>query len=512
MENSRTNHVVKNLIMSIINIIIGAILPFFVRTLMIKCLGSEYMGLNNFCSAILYALNASDLGVSNAFAYQLYKPVEQKNSEEICKLLRFYKKVYLIIGICILIVGLCLMPFLRYFIKSDIPQGINIQFVFLLYLLNTVIGYLTFAYKNTLLTADQRRDWILGLSTLSFLFIYGSQIILIITRHYYISVFVLPFFTFIENLLLNIIIRKQYPMYFPKGTVSIETRNSIKKDIFAVLIYRVRDISRNSFDNVVISTFAGLVILSNFQNYYAIFNIPFLMLSIFSSSFAPSIGNYAVTHNKEEVFHIYRKSAFIQATVAGWFAICYGFLIGDFIGDIWLGEEYRLSAFTAFLFAVYIYVLGENYTLKTIRESIGLLNYGKQWAILEMISNLALNIGLMAYMGVEGILCGTIFSMLFISIPAENYIIYKHYFRGMFRERLRMILENVIWIVITVILVFLLMKVSPLTSIIGFIYKVCVCALIPFLTLFVIFRKSEDLRYIVNMIKIGLRKSSVNNQ
>ena len=118
----------------------------------------------------------------------------------------------------------------------------------------------------------------------------------------------------------------------------------------------------------------------------------------------------------------------------------------------------------------------------------------------------------MAYMGVEGILCGTIFSMLFISIPAENYIIYKHYFRGMFRERLRMILENVIWIVITVILVFLLMKVSPLTSIIGFIYKVCVCALIPFLTLFVIFRKSEDLRYIVNMIKIGLRKSSVNNQ
>ena len=33
---------------------------------------------------------------------------------------------------------------------------------------------------------------------------------------------------------------------------SIETRNSIKKDIFAVLIYRVRDISRNSFDNVVI--------------------------------------------------------------------------------------------------------------------------------------------------------------------------------------------------------------------------------------------------------------------
>lgn len=505
MENSRTNYVIRNLIMSLINIIVGALLPFFVRTLMIKCLGSDYMGLNNFCSAILYTLNASDLGVSSAFAYKLYKPMEEKYADEICRLLRFYKKVYFIIGTSIFLAGLCLMPFLGYFIESDIPQGISIQFVFLLYLLNTVTGYLTFAYKNTLLTADQRRDYILGLSTLSFLFIYGSQIVLIITRHYYISVFVLPFFTFLENILLSIITRKKYPMYFPKGVVSLETRKLIKKDIFAVLIYRIRDISRNSFDNVVISSFAGLVVLSNFQNYYSIFNIPFLMLSISSTSFAPSIGNYAVTHSKTEVFNIYRKSAFIQAVMAGWFAVCYGFLIGDFIG-IWLGEEYRLSSLTAFLFAVYICILGENYTLKTIRESVGLLNYGKQWAVLEMISNLALNIGLMAYMGVEGILCGTVFSMLFISIPAENYIVYKYYFKGMFKERVKMIVSNIVWVLVTAALVFILCSLAPQRYFVRFIYKACVCAVVPLLTLTLSFGRSEEFKYIINMLKSLIEK------
>lgn len=506
MEHSRTNHVIRNLIMSLVNIAVGAVLPFFVRTLMIKCLGSDYMGLNNFCSAILYALNASDLGVSSAFAYQLYKPMEEKNTEEIRVLLQFYRKVYAVIGICILAGGLCIMPFLGYFIKSDIPQGISIQFVFLLYLLNTVTGYLTFAYKNTLLTADQRRDWILGLSTLSFLFIYGSQMILILSGHYYLSVFALPFFTLFENILLSIITRKKYPMYFPKGQIAPDTRNLIKKDIFAVLIYRIRDISRNSFDNIVISTFAGLVVLSNFQNYYAIFNIPFLMLSIFSTSFAPSIGNYAVGHNKDEVFGIYRKSAFVQAAVAGWFAICYGFLIGDFVGNIWLGETYRLSPATAFLFAVYICLLGENYTLKTIRESVGLLRYGKQWALLEMISNLALNIGLMAYMGVEGILCGTIFSMLFISIPAENYIVYKYYFKGMFGARLKMIMEDIIWVSITSVIVFVLCNMQPADYIAGFIYKACICAVIPLVTLIVFFGRSKDFKYIINMIKSRIGK------
>lgn len=481
-------------------------MPFAVRTLMIKCLGSEYMGLNNFCAAILYALNATDLGVSNAFAYKLYKPIVRKDTNEICRLLNFYRKVYFAIGVVFFIAGLCMMPFLKYLINCDIPKGINIQLVFLLYLINTVIGYLMFAYKNIILAADQRKDYTLALATLSFVLIYGSQIVMILTRHYYLSVCALPFFTLIENILVNLLTKRKYPEYVPKGRIDSDTKNSIKKDIFAVLVYRVRDISRNSLDSVVISAFAGLVVVSNFQNYYTIFNVPFLLLGIFYTSFAPSIGNYAVTHDKEQVFNIYRKSAFVQSIMAGWFAICYGFLIEDFIVDIWLGGEYKFSKMAAFLFAVYIYLLGENYTLKTIRESIGLLNYGKQWAVLEMVSNLALNIGLMAYMGVEGILCGTIISMLFISIPAENYIVYRHYFKGMFRKRLRMIAENLFWTALTAVIVVAVCSLAPEIHFVKFVYKTCVCIVVPIFTMFLIFSKNDDFMYIVNMVKSFIAK------
>ena len=52
------------------------------------------MGLNNLCTSILYVLNAADLGVANAFAFRLYKPMAQKDTDEVCRLLNFYKKVY----------------------------------------------------------------------------------------------------------------------------------------------------------------------------------------------------------------------------------------------------------------------------------------------------------------------------------------------------------------------------------------------------------------------------------
>lgn len=501
LERSRTNHVIRNLIMSVLNIIVGTIMPFMVRTLTIKYLGSEYMGLNNVCSSILYAINATDLGVSGAFAYKLYKPVAEKNTDEICRLLNYYKKVYFAIGIIFAFAGLCFMPFFEYFINSDIPQGINVQVVFFIYLLNTVLGYITFAYKNILLAADQRKDCTLALATFSFVLIYGSQILLIVNKQYYLSVCALPIFTFVENILVDIVTKRMYPNYIPKGVISQKTKDEIKKDVFAVLVYRIRDISRNSFDSIVISSFAGLIVLSNYQNYYTIFNVPFLLLGICYTAFAPSIGNYALTHNKEQVFEIYRKSAFVQSVMAGWFAICYGVLIEDFIVDIWLSEQNKLPLNIALLFSVYIYLVGENYTLKTIRESVGLLNYGKQWALLEMIVNLTLNIVLMAYMGVTGVLCGTIFSMLFISIPAENYIVYRYYFKGMFIERLKMILCNLTWVAITVVISLFFCKMAPEQFLIKFIYKVFICILIPGLTLIILFFKNTDFLYIVNIIK-----------
>ena len=460
MEQLRTKYVMRNIIFALINVVVGTVLPFFVRTYTIKYLGSEYMGLNNLCASILNVLMATDLGVANAFAFRLYKPMALGDKEEICRLLNFYRNIYFVIGMVILGIGMIILPFFKCFISGNIPQDVNVYIIFFLYLLNTVISYTVFAYKNLIFTADQRKDYESITSSITMGLLYVSQIVLIRFRLYYISVCALPTFALLANLLRDAIARRKYPDYIPRGNISRDEIWVLTKDIFSVAVYKFRDISRNAFDNIVISTFMGLIVLCNYQNYYMIFYVPVWILYIFYSSILPSVGNFVVSNDKDKVYGIYKKNVFIMSIMAAWFAISYCFLIQDFI-IVWLGAEFQLSKASAILFSVYIYLYGESMIIKIMRESIGLWNQGRIWAVVEMLANLVLNVLLGLWLGVEGIILATIISMLFISIPTENRIIFTQYFTEKGMDKIKNMSVNALWTMSTAFIVGMLCHYAP---------------------------------------------------
>lgn len=506
MEQPRTKNVIRNLASAFLTGIVGTFLPFFVRTYTIKFLGSEYMGLNNLCSSILYVLSATDLGVANAFAYRLYKPIAEGNKEEVCRLLGFYRKIYLAIGMVIFGVGIAILPFFKYFISQNIPDNVNIYFVFFLYLINTVISYCFLAYKNLIFSADQRKDYESMTTTITFAILYLGQIVLVRMHEYYLSVCMLPISTLICNILRNWIAVRKYPDYVPQGSISRSEMAVLKKDIFSVAVYKFRDISRNAFDNIVISAFAGLVVLSNYQNYYMVLTVPVWMLSIVYMSVLPSVGNFAVSNSSEEMYGIYKKNAFILSFLSAWFAICFCFLIQDFI-VIWLGAEFRLSWTAAILFSVYIYVHGEAMNIKIMRESIGLWDQGRIWAGIEMMTNILLNVLLIIWLGVEGIILATILSIVLISIPVENRIIFRQYFEGKGIDKLKSMMVNVIWAVCTAVVVGILCQFAPHIQYVSFAYKVCVCTLVPPLSCLVCFYRTEEFQFVKDTLVSMFRRS-----
>lgn len=505
LKQSRMDYVIRNLICSLLNSVIGTILPFFVRTFTIRYLGSEYMGLNSFCVSVLYILNAADLGVSNAFAFRLYRPMAEKNMDEVCRLLSFYRRVYAAIGITIFCTGICLMPFLENLISSDLPVGVSIYAVFFLYLVNTALSYVLYAYESLIFLADQRNDYESNICSASFILLYGSQIIFIFRRQYYFSVVMFPICTLLQNMIRNAVVKKKYPKCIPLGQISKETKRSMRKDILSVAVYKLRDISRNAFDNIVISATAGLVVLSDYQNYYTVFTLPNLLLSIFYNSIQPSMGNCVATESRDEVHGIYQKNIFALLFLGGWFAICYVFLIHDFI-TIWLGTEYVMSNSLAVLFAVYTYLQAENLQARLMRESAGLWNHGRMFAALEIAANLILNIVLMSWLGVEGIILATILSMLLISIPVENYMIYKYYFKNQFFRRLKLEIFNLAWVAGTAVLVGLLCSLAPGGNRIKFLYKACICTLVPPASLAVCFHRKEEFVFMKDVMMKMLHK------
>ena len=498
----RTTNVIKNMIAELLMGLVGTVFPFIVRTCIIKHLGSEYMGLNNLCSSVLHVLSAADLGVANIFAFRLYKPIAVGDKEEVCRLLSFYRKVYFAIGLFILCVGIAILPFFKYFISQNIPEGLNIHLVFFLYLINTVISYTIFAYKNLIFIAAQKKIYESLTTLIAYVLLYTSQIMLILARKYYISVCMLPISTLFVNILRNEIARREYPDYIPHGAVSKEVITELKRDIFSVAVYTLRDFSRDAFDNIVISAFMGLIILSNYQNYCMIMTVPVWILKMFYAVILPSVGNYAISNSLENVYGIYKKNVFIISFLAGWFAICYCFLIQDAI-IIWLGADFRLSWMAAILFSTYIYLYGETMIIKITRESIGLWNQGKVWAGIEMTANLVLNVILVNWIGVEGIVLATVISMMFIGIPVENRIIFRRYFTGKGTDKLRGASVNMVWMLCTACIVGLLCSIAPHVQYVSFVYKLCVCALVPPLSCMLCFHRTEEFQF-VKAVAVGM--------
>lgn len=137
----RTQNTLRNIVFGIVNKIVMLAFPFIIRTLIIYYIGIQYAGLNNLFVSILQVLNLSELGFSSAIVYSMYKPVAENDIKKIGTLLNYFKKIYLIIGLIILGIGIMIMPLIPYLIKDSYPSDVNLYILYLLFLVNTCISY-----------------------------------------------------------------------------------------------------------------------------------------------------------------------------------------------------------------------------------------------------------------------------------------------------------------------------------------------------------------------------------
>ena len=121
-SESRKFNSIKNVVFGYGNQILTLILSFVTRTVFIKTLGEDYLGINGLFSDVLMMLSMADLGFGTAMTYSFYKPIAEGDEKRIAALIYFYKKVYNIIAIAVAAIGLLIVPFLKYLVNLD--QGI----------------------------------------------------------------------------------------------------------------------------------------------------------------------------------------------------------------------------------------------------------------------------------------------------------------------------------------------------------------------------------------------------
>lgn len=444
MENeSRTKSSIKNIIFSFGYQILVLILGFVNRTIFINILGVNYLGISGLFSDILNMLSLADLGFSVALTYSMYKPLAEHDYKRLAGLTNLYKKVYRIIAIAVTIIGLSLIPFLKYLVHLSRPIP-NLQLYYILFLANTVASYLV-VYKTSILTADQK-DYVLSKyrGIFSFFQTLFMTLFLWLTHNYTVYLCVQVFFTYAVNFYCSHVAEKEYPFIKEKVELPFSEVKDIFKNLYSVFLYKISGVLLNATDNTLISILVNTSMVGYYSNYSMIItNVTNLINTLFYSLTA-SLGNLVVKEKAERRYHVFQMIQSVSVILST-ICICgFTFLIQDFI-RLWLGSKFVLdySILIAIILNFYLSII--LLPVWVYREATGLYQQTKYIMVITAILNLALSIWWGNLWGVAGIIFASVVARVTTYVWFEPVLLFKEYFNMSSWVYFRGILKSIIF-------------------------------------------------------------------
>lgn len=460
--------------------IAAMVMPFVVRTIFIRVLDAEYLGISSLFSSVLMVLSLTELGFSSAIVYHMYKPIAEDDTATINALLHYYKTVYRVVGCIILGVGCLLIPVLPYLAKGSVPGDISLTAVYLIYLVNTAASYFLYSYYSTLISAFQRQDLISKTNVLISFAMYAIQIICLLTvRNYYAYIGIMPLFTVLNNLRIRAVARRVFPAYHPEGKLDAALKADIRKKVSGMAISKVSGVSRNAFDSIFISMFLGLADTAMYNNYYYIMNAISGVMMIITSSIMAGIGNSVATDTVENNYQNMKKMNFLYMWLSGWCTVCLLCLYQPFM-KLWMGEKLMFPFGTVILLCSYFYLLKTGSIRFIYAETNGIWWESRYRAILEAVSNIILNYVLGKYFGVNGIIIATLLSLFFINFIYGSQIVFKYYFgKEKIKEYYNTNIKYAAATVFAAAVTFVLCSRISWEGLIGLFLKAVICVIVP---------------------------------
>lgn len=429
MKNSRTANTAKNALFGLASQIINIIISFISRTVFIYVLGVEYLGINGLFTNILMLLSFAELGIGNAIIYSMYKPLAINDKEKIKSLMALYAKAYKVIGLFVFVTGLLIIPFMDYIIKDAPNIKENINFIYILFLLNTSLSYF-FVYKKSIITADQKNYVVIFYQQVFKIIQTVAQIVfLLITGEYIIFLIIQILTTLLDNIYVSRKADKMYPFLLERTIKPLdkEERDSIFSNVKALFLYKFGSVILNGTDNVIISAIIGLTAVGLNSNYVLIISAITALSGQIMNGFTASVGNLNAVGTQESKERVFNKMFFVSAWIYGFCAVGLFLFLNKFI-ILWIGDSYIFSDLVVFAIVLHFYINAVHFTAYTYRVTMGLFVQGRWAPLAAAIINIVLSFWLGSTIGLAGIFFATSIARLITTGIVDPILVYRNGF------------------------------------------------------------------------------------
>lgn len=504
METKRTKKALINISFNLINQILTLLLSFLSRTVFIRTLGAEYLGISGLFNDVLNLLSMADLGFGTAMIYSFYKPLANKDHRKMAGLITFYKKIYRMIAGLVTIIGILLVPFLPYLVnlENDLP---NLELYYLFSLSNVVVSYLC-VYRTSVLAADQKGYLI---TKITMIFNIGKTVLqiisLIVWKNYLLYLVIGTIISLLNNMAASYYATKMYPFIQRPVVLDKSEKRNIFDNLGSVFLYKVSSVLLNATDNILISVLVGTVAVGYYSNYLMIQNRIVALYSLVFTSMTASIGNLIVTEKAEKRYEIFQCEQSVGFLFCGVVVPCFVILVDDFIG-IWLGAEFVFPFAVTCAIGLNMYLGCVLQPLWSYREATGLYKKTKWVMVCCAVLNLIFSVLFGKLAGTVGIIFSSGLARIMTYVWFEPKLLFQDYFEMSSKKYYIQILWNAFCTFFLVVVFKYLWKFWQIESFFQWLFKAVITGSISILVFVLLYYNSEGIRIIKLKLQAELKK------
>lgn len=416
-----------NIIVSLTFKLVILVLTIVSRRYLINYVGNEANGIFSLYTSLIGFLAIADLGIGSAITFAMYEPIVKGDNAKVAALYKLFIKVYRIIGLLILLAGLCMLPALPY-IAKDYSSSYNLYYTFLLMLISIVLTYL-FSAKISVINAYKNEYITTAFNSISLIIVYLLQIIFLI--------FYNSFELYLGIRIIGVIIQWiAVELYFNKNHKHLlnynnkldeQSKSLIIKTTKAMFMHKIGVLLVNTCDSIIISAFIGVILLGKYSNYVTIVSGMTSIIVLFFTPLTAIIGHLCVMKDidrEERYFNFFFTLNFVIGIL---FFLGYYAVIDDAV-YICFGDDLELTKDISFVITLNYFIQFMRQACLLFRDASGTFYNDRFKPIFEGIVNVILSLILVNVIGIVGVIVATIITNLLICHVVEPYVLYKHVF------------------------------------------------------------------------------------
>lgn len=470
-------NIISNIIYQVTTIISGLVIPI----LIIKYYGSEINGLNATVNQAIAYLHLVEAGIGMASIQALYKPLSDRDHNQINGVLSATRQLYNKSGLLFLILVLVLSILYPLIIEESIDKFITIGLVLVLGL-GGVVEYFLHGKYRVLLLADQKGYIIFNLQSLASILSTALKIFLIYQNYNIVIVQGIATIIFILRVIfLKLYINKNYTNINYK----VEPNKNALNKKNAVFIHQIAFLVLNNTDILIITIFLSL----NTVSVYSIYNIVFgaiggLIVSLSSTSLSTAFGQLIAFGDKEKLIKGYDVYEFL------YFILLFGVYTITLLMTLPFIKLYTIDVTDVNYIDKHLPLLFTlvgilNHTRNPMVAMINAAGHFKETqnrALIEAFINLVFSLLFVNLYGLYGVLIGTIIAFIYRTSDTIFYV-YKHILNQSPTRTLKRLFINTL-ICLTIVYTFSKLELFQINS---WIHWITALILISILTLLILF-------------------------